>query len=70
MQTLGVTQRQMATLRGTSYGGTSHFAFAPTRQVLAGYAELLHDDGLRDVAAADVYWDQIVAISRTRGGCL
>jgi replicative DNA helicase len=62
MAALGISQRQMAALRGTSYGGTSHFAFAPTRQVLSGYAELLHDESLRDVAAADVYWDQIVAI--------
>ena len=62
MQAQGITQRQMAALRGTSYGGTSHFSFAPTRQVLAGYADLLRDDRLRNVAAADVYWDQIVAI--------
>ncbi|HLH26380.1 MAG TPA: replicative DNA helicase [Chloroflexota bacterium] len=62
MQALGVSQRQMAALRGTSYGGTSHFSFAPTRQTLTNYAELLQDQRLREVAAADVYWDQIVAI--------
>jgi replicative DNA helicase len=52
----------MAALRGTSYGGSAHFAFAPSRAVVAGYAELLDDDALRSAADSDLFWDQIVSI--------
>lgn len=62
MRSKGITQRQMATMRGTSYGGSSHFGFAPSRQVLAGYADLLDDDGLRIHANSDLFWDTIKEI--------
>jgi replicative DNA helicase len=39
-----VSTRRMAALRGTSYGGSSHFSFAPSRSMLAEYAELLGDE--------------------------
>jgi replicative DNA helicase len=52
----------MAELRGTAYGGTSHFKFAPSRVVLGEYAELVDDDGLRARAQAEVFWDTVVAI--------
>jgi replicative DNA helicase len=58
----GVTQREMASLRGTSYGGTSHFRFAPSRATLGHYAELLDDDALRTWAESDLFWDRVVAI--------
>jgi len=58
----GITQRAMAAARGTAYGGTSHFSFAPSRQVVASYAEILQDDVLRDQAESDLFWDRIVAI--------
>jgi replicative DNA helicase len=58
----GVTHRAMAALRGTSYGGTSHFRFAPSRATLADYATLLDDTALARWAAADLYWDRVVAI--------
>jgi replicative DNA helicase len=58
----GVTQRQMAALRGTAYGGAAHFAFAPPRETLLGYAELLDDDALRDAAGSDLFWDRVVAV--------
>jgi len=58
----GMTQRQMAASRGTSYGGTSHFKFAPSRQVAASYAEILNCDSLRRRATDDRFWDRIVAI--------
>ena len=57
-----VTQRQMASMRGTTYGGTSHFRFAPSRQILGEYAELLRDADLRALAGSDVYWDSIDSI--------
>jgi replicative DNA helicase len=62
MGQLGVTQRAMATMRGTSYGGTSHFRFAPSRSTVASYAWLLDDPVLAQWAESDLYWDRIVAI--------
>lgn len=58
----GVSQRRMAAMRGTAYGGHAHFAFAPSRATLAGYADLLDDDGLRARATDDLFWDRVVAI--------
>jgi replicative DNA helicase len=57
-----ISQRAMAVSRGTSYGGTSHFRFAPSRRVLAEYAELLDDEELRSRATNDLFWDRAVAI--------
>jgi replicative DNA helicase len=62
MRARGISQRAMATLRGTSYGGHAHFAFAPSREVVAGYAELLDDDALRAQATSDLFWDRVVSI--------
>ncbi len=62
MRARGITQRRMASLRGTSYGGAAHFKFAPSRTLLGEYAEILADDGLRSAAASDLFWDRIVAI--------
>jgi replicative DNA helicase len=62
MATRGITQRQMASLRGTSYGGSSHFAFAPSRGVVRDYAELLDDAVLHAACASDLFWDEIVSI--------
>ncbi|HKP74713.1 MAG TPA: replicative DNA helicase, partial [Longimicrobiaceae bacterium] len=55
----GISQRAMASVRGTSYGGTSHFRFAPSRAMVAEYAEILQDDVLREQAANDLFWDRI-----------
>jgi len=62
MRSQGITTRGMAQMRGTSYGGAAHFKFAPSRETLASYAELLNDDGLRNQASNDLFWDRIVAI--------
>ncbi len=62
MNRRGVTQRAMAAARGTSYGGTSHFRFAPSRNTLRSYATLLDDPVLALWAQSDLYWDRIVAI--------
>ncbi len=59
----GISQRKMASLRGTSYGGTSHFRFAPSRDVLHSYAEILDDDNLRQLASSDLFWDRIKSIT-------
>jgi replicative DNA helicase len=58
----GITQRTMAALRGTSYGGTSHFAFAPSRETVAGYAQVLHSQELFAAATGDVFWDRVVGL--------
>ncbi len=62
MRAQGISQRQMATLRGTSYGGTSHFKFAPSRQTLLSYAEILDNESLKEIAAADIFWDEVLSI--------
>src|SRR5207249_10023272 len=66
MRVRGISQRRMTVMRGTAYGGSSHFRFAPSRAVLQQYAEILDDDGLRARAASDRFWDRIVAIEPSR----
>jgi replicative DNA helicase len=62
MRVQGVSQRAMASLRGTAYSGTSHFKFAPSRAVVAEYASLLRSDELAAAAESDLFWDTVVAI--------
>ncbi len=62
MNERGISQRQMASLRGTSYGGASHFRFAPSRRTLADYAEKLGLDALNAWTQSDLFWDRVVAI--------
>ena len=62
MQIAGISQRRMAALRGTAFGGTAHFAFAPSRAVVAEYARLLANPDLAAEASNDLFWDRIVAI--------
>ena len=62
MDARGVSQRGMAALRGTAYGGSSHFRFAPSRRTVASYAELLQSESLRRWAQSDLYWDRVVAV--------
>jgi replicative DNA helicase len=63
MRERGISQRTMAAMRGTSYGGNAHFAFAPSREVVAGYAAILEDDALRLWAENDLFWDRVVEVS-------
>jgi replicative DNA helicase len=62
MREQGISQRQMAALRGTSYGGDAHFGFAPTRETLTSYATILAQPELREIVEADIYWDFIESI--------
>ena len=62
MRTSGVTTRGMAAMRGTAYGGTSHFRYSPSRRTMMSYAELLDDPLLRQWAESDVFWDRVVAV--------
>ncbi|GGJ56178.1 replicative DNA helicase [Deinococcus roseus] len=63
MQEQGITTRQMAALRGTSYAGSSHFKFAPSRTVLLDHAEILNDVELQKKATSDLFWDEVVSIT-------
>jgi replicative DNA helicase len=63
MRAQGISQRAMASMRGTSYGGTSHFRFAPSRAQLASYAEVLRRPELDIWATSDLFWDRVLAIT-------
>jgi replicative DNA helicase len=52
----------MAELRGTSYGGTSHFKFAPSRATIASYARALESTELQIAVESDVFWDRVVGL--------
>jgi len=62
MKEKGISHRKMVAMRGTSYGGNAHFSFAPSRTVLAEYAQLLDDAELLSQATSDLFWDAIVEI--------
>ena len=62
MRARGISHRDMASMRGTSYGGVSHFRFAPSRATLTSYATLLADQSLARWATSDLYWDRVVAV--------
>jgi replicative DNA helicase len=62
MSVRGLSQRKMASLRGTAYGGAAHFKFAPSRSTLLDYATDLDDEPLRVAATSDVFWDRVVAL--------
>ena len=62
MRSAGISQRRMAAMRGTSYGGHAHFKFAPSRGTMASYASLLNDETLRKMAESDLFWDRVVAV--------
>jgi replicative DNA helicase len=59
MRSKSVSHRAMAQARGTSYGGNSHFNFAPSRETIRSYGRLLEDDNLLRAAARPLFWDQI-----------
>ena len=62
MARLGISHRAMAAERGTAYGGSSHFSFAPSQQTLEAYAERLDDDRLRALLRNDLFWDRVVEV--------
>ncbi|HET7812367.1 MAG TPA: replicative DNA helicase [Steroidobacteraceae bacterium] len=62
MRSQGISQGKMAAMRGTRYGGTAHFGFAPSRAVIAEYAGLLEAPELKLWAQAPLFWDRVVAV--------
>jgi replicative DNA helicase len=63
MAARGMSVKEMATARGVAHSGPAHFAFAPSRVLLAEYADILDDEVLRSAATSDVFWDRIVEIT-------
>jgi replicative DNA helicase len=63
MRARGVTTRAMAQMRGTAYGGTSHFKFAPSREMVADYARLLEAPKIAEWSESDLFWDRVVAVT-------
>jgi replicative DNA helicase len=63
MRGLGVSGRAMAELRGTAYGGISHFRFSPSRALIAEYSELLDDPQLAEWANCPLFWDRVVEVA-------
>jgi replicative DNA helicase len=62
MRSRGITTRQMATMRATSYGGGAHFKFAPSRRTLSDYAGLLDAPELNRWSESDLFWDRVVSV--------
>jgi replicative DNA helicase len=62
MRSQGISQRAMATRRGTAYGGTSHFKFAPSRATVLEYAEILESEPLKTMARSDIFWDEVLEV--------
>jgi replicative DNA helicase len=62
MSARGITGPQVAKARGVPYS-TTQYSFAPSRKVLASYADVLGDDSLRAAASNDLFWDRIIAIT-------
>jgi replicative DNA helicase len=62
MATHGVSHRAMALARGTSYGGSSRFRFAPSRALMAEYAGLLDDETLLADTESDLFWDRVIEV--------
>ena len=58
----GISHRAMARMRGTTYGGSAHFRFAPSRETIRGYGELLNHEALQQHASSDRFWDRVVSI--------
>jgi replicative DNA helicase len=53
----------MAALRGTSYGGSSRFRFAPSRDTIRSYAQALDSEELSHRSNEMVFWDRVVSVT-------
>ena len=62
MAARGVSHRAMSVARGTSYGGSSRFRFAPSRALMTEYAGLLEDETLLADAESGLFWDRVIEV--------
>jgi replicative DNA helicase len=61
MKLHGISHRRMAALRGRSYG-VSNVRFAPSRELLKEYAEILGDQKIAAACTSGVFWDRVTSI--------
>ncbi len=61
MKMQGITHRRMAALRGRSYG-VSSVRFAPSRELLKEYAEILGDRNIATACESEVFWDRVTSV--------
>ncbi len=61
MKAQGMTHRRLAGIRGRSFG-VSNYRFAPSRELMREYANILDDESLRAVCETDIFWDRVVAV--------
>jgi replicative DNA helicase len=57
-----ITHREFATAMGTSFGGSSLWKHAPSRERLGRVAQVLDSAELEVLAVNDLLWDEIVSI--------
>jgi replicative DNA helicase len=62
MRAQAISQRTMSQPRGVAYGGTSHFRFAPSRALMAEYADLSSAPDLERFATSDLFWDRVTDV--------
>jgi replicative DNA helicase len=59
MAAQGISRPQMAGARGVQNVSMKH---APSRALVAEYAEILQDDALREASESDVFWDRVLGV--------
>ena len=57
----GISLRELDERRGVPHTG-AHYSYSPSRDVFMEFAEILDNDGLREIAACDLFWDRVIAI--------
>lgn len=63
MKNKGITHRQMAKMRNTSFKGNAAWSFSPSRKIVKEYARLLDSKELEKFSESDLFWDQIKEIN-------
>jgi len=61
MNAQGMTHQRLAGIRGRSFG-VSNTRFAPSRELMRQYAEILGDESLSAACETDIFWDRVIAV--------
>jgi replicative DNA helicase len=61
VNSLAATDGRLARMRGSSMTN-SRVRFAPSRNYLRRYADLLDDESLRAACETDIFWDRVTAV--------
>jgi replicative DNA helicase len=59
MSAQGISRSRTAAIRGVHSVSFSH---APSRELAAEYAEILHDETLRSFSESDIFWDRVLLV--------